>query len=170
MMQTTKKKAPGSIVIIERALSGLRRAAASLIIELPARWTGIDRLIERLEKSGRSLEKRAAAAGARSSNAEVLAHIIGIERWGQRRLRVLLGELGTLDEYDFYRPKEKDLAALRTIFQTTRQETISLCKSLRMAGIDLGARVLHNQLGEISLLGWLYYLNLHARIESQRIY
>lgn len=168
-MNSIRKREPQTL-IIDQGLSGLRSAAAAVIIELPARWTGIDRLIRRLEKDGAALNKRAAAAADRPSNAAVLAHIIGIERWGQRRMRVALGEPLLSDEYDTYRPAETSVPALRAAFLATRQETVSLCKSLRMAGVDPRTRIHHNQLGSISLLGWLFYLTVHAGVESLRIY
>ena len=155
--------------IIHQALGGLRRAFAGLILEAPARRAGIDRLIKTLEKSGQAIEQSAARTSARPSNFDTLAHIIGIERWGQRRMRVALGEPLALEEYDGYRPEEKNWLALREQFRTTRQETISLCKSLRMAGVDPSTRVPHNQFGEITLLGWLLYLTQHAKIESMKI-
>lgn len=168
-MNSIRKREPRTLTI-DQILGGLRSAVAAVIIELPARWAGVDRLIRRLEKGGRAIEKRLTSAGNRPSNAAMLAHIIGIERWGQRRIRVALGEPLPADEYDAYRPAETDLAALRVVFQNTRQETVSLCKSIRMAGVDPETRILHNQLGEISLMGWLFYLSAHAGIESLRIY
>lgn len=162
------KKSETQPLNINQIVGSVRSAVAALVIELPARWMGMDRLIQRLEKDGKTLGQRVAAG--RPSNAAVLAHMIGIERWGQRRIRVALGEPLSVEEYDRYRPAETDISALRSIFQNTRQGTISLCKSLRMAGVDPQTRILHNQFGEISLLGWFYYLCLHARIESLRIY
>ena len=100
----------------------------------------------------------------------MLTHLIGIERWGQQRLRVALGEPLALDEYDPYRPEGEDWAGLQQCFQRTRQETISLSKSLRMARLDVGTRICHNQFGEISLLGWIFYLNFHAKLESLKIH
>lgn len=168
-MNSIRKREPENL-LINQILSGLRSTAAAVMIELPARWTGMDRMIQQLSKSGAALDKRAAAAADRPTNAAVIAHIIGIERWGQRRLRVALGEPLLEDEYNPYRPVETGVPALRAAFQSTRQETVSLCKSLRMAGVDPRTRIHHNQLGDISLLGWLFYLKVHAAIESLRIY
>jgi len=51
--------------------------------------------------------------------------VIGIERWGQRRLRMLLGEPPVSDEYDSYRPGEDlSMPALRDAF-TPRAPTRS---------------------------------------------
>lgn len=156
--------------MVHQALDGIRRVFTGLLLERPGKKAGIDRLIESLEKSGLAIEKHVAKAPASPSNIETLAHIIGIERWGLRRLRVALGEPLMLEEYDAYRPTVKDWQALREAFHAARQETISLSKSLRMAGVDPSAHVPHNQFGDVSLLGWLVYLNQHANIESKKIY
>ena len=150
-------------------LSRIRQIVMEFIIELPARMIGIDRVIRGLEKNGQAIEKRIATANDRANNREALAHVIGIERWGQQRLRVALGEPLVVDEYDAYRPESEDWPGLITSFHATRQSTISLSKSLRMARVDPHMRIQHNQFGEISLLGWLYYLNLHSSLESKRI-
>lgn len=155
--------------ILGQTLQGAKQGIAHILIELPARSTGMDRLIQRLELSGQQLSKKIRAIKGRPTNQKTLAHIIGIERWGQRRLRVALGEPFILEEYDSYRPTTQDWDQLLQTFHATRQETISLCKSLRMAGVDFSTRIQHNQFGEISLLGWLFYLHIHASIESARI-
>jgi len=150
-------------------LGKARQSITNLVIELPARISGMDRLIDQLENSGVAIEKRAAGAGGRANNRETLAHVVGIERWGQQRLRVALGEPLVLDEYDTYRP-EGDWPELVQSFRQTRQETISLIKSIRMARLDLGTCIRHNQFGEISLLGWIFYLKFHANLESLKIH
>lgn len=150
-------------------LNGIRKTITGLFIEMPARMSGFDRLILNLEKTGRGIEKRIVAAGDRPNNREALAHIVGMERWGQQRLRVALGEPLVIDEYDGYMPENETWPELQQSFRATRQVTVSLSKSLRMARVDPGMRIKHNQFGEMSLLGWLYYLNLHANLESIRI-
>jgi hypothetical protein len=95
--------------------------------------------------------------------------MIGIERWELRRIRVALGEPVINEEYDAYRPAEQDWSQLRASLRSARLATIAMGKTLRMAGVDANTRIMHNQFGEISLLGWLFYLDLHARIESMRI-
>lgn len=155
--------------ILTNGFSSIQHAYAVLFLELPARVMGINRLIRQLEKFPLTFEKKAAVIKGRPGNIEILAHIIGIERWGQRRLRVALGEPLILEEYDFYRPDEKDWQRLLDTFHNVRQETISLSKSLRMAGVDPMMRIMHNQFGEINLLCWLFYLDVHAFLESARI-
>jgi hypothetical protein len=148
---------------------GLRSFFVKLAIEDPAGRVGIDELIARLERSGQVIITRAMDAKGTPENCDKLSHIIGIERWGQSRLRVALGEPFTQDEYDSYRPQDMSWSDLQALFHTTRIETISLVKSLRMAGIDPHTRVAHNAIGNLSLLGWLAYLNAHASMESRKI-
>lgn len=155
---------------MKRTLQVIQHLIALLIIELPARIAGLNRLITRLEKNGQALEKRFLKINDRAANQQILTHMIGIERWGQRRLRVALGESLVTEEYDHYRPAQQDWRMLQQTFLSVRQETVSLGKSLRMAGVDPNTRILHNQFGEISLLGWFYYLNIHASIESLQIH
>jgi hypothetical protein len=38
-----------------------------------------------------------------------------------------------------------------------------------MAGIDPNQPIAHSNFGEISLAGWLVYLDLHARFESLQL-
>jgi len=147
----------------------LQRAIAHLIIEQPARSLGIDRLITRLEKSGQKLEKRFASMDGRLKNQEIITHVIGIERWGLRRIRVALGEPAVDEEYDAYCPTAQDWPGLQASLRAARQATIAMGKTIRMAGVDANTRIKHNQFGEISLLGWLYYLEKHANLESMRI-
>jgi hypothetical protein len=96
-------------------------------------------------------------------------HVIGIERWGQQRLNALLGQPLVIDEYDSYRPGESlSLPALREIFLQTRQETLSIIDKIAAAGVE-NETVPHNDLGDISAKGWLYYLESHATREGSRI-
>ena len=145
------------------------QAISQVLIEFPARRMGFDRLIARLEKSALAIEKRGSKLRGRPNECEVLAHVIGIERWGQRRLRVALGEGLALEEYDTYRPEQQKWESLLSLFLSTRQDTVSLSKSLRMAGVDPTVKIVHNQFGRLSVLGWLSYLNLHASLEILRL-
>ncbi|MCJ7624103.1 MAG: hypothetical protein MUO76_11415 [Anaerolineaceae bacterium] len=93
-------------------------------------------------------------------------HIIGIERWGQRRLRVALGEPFELDEYDEYQPSE-DLGweELIDTFHNARRETAALAKAMGERG-DAHIYIRHNQFGDLSVRSWFRYLDMHANIES----
>lgn len=142
---------------------------AKIFIERPARRMGIDNLITRLEKSGQKLEKRLAGVSGRQKNQEIIVHVIGIERWGLRRMHAALGEPVTDEEYHAYCPAERKWPQLLDSLRATRQATVAMGKTIRMARVDANTRIYHNQFGEISLLGWLYYLDIHARLESMRI-
>lgn len=155
--------------IITQARASLQHACAALAIETPARWTGMDRLIKVLDTSGQSLEKHMHTVKGRAINQNALAHIIGIERWAQRRLCVVLGEALCEDSFATSYPGAQSWTQLVEIFHLTRKETVSLGKSLRMAGIDPEIRIPHHQFGNLSILGWLYYINLQANLISVRI-
>jgi len=72
------------------------------------------------------------------------------------------------DEYDGYRPAPGlDWPGLQAEFQSTRRETLALARQLEQAGAE--ARVHHNEMGELSARGWLYYLNMHADMECKRL-
>lgn len=160
---------PAQKNILGQALASLKHTYALLVFDTPAMWSGIDRLIKRLEISGQSLEKHLAKVSGRAANCEILVHMLRIERFGQRRLCVALGE-PLCDDQDDTLPLARNWPLLVDAFKCARKETISLGKSIRMARIDPMTRIPHQQYGDISLLGWLYYLNLHAVVESIRIH
>ena len=148
----------------------LQRLGVELLVERPVRRKSLDELAATLERSGARLEQRFGSAAGTPENCARLRHIVGIERWGQQRLRVGLGTPLTLDDYDGYQPEPSlDWAGMRTAFQSARQETIALAQALAVASSDAAMRVPHNQLGPLSLRAWLRYLNLHANIEAQSI-
>lgn len=134
-----------------------------LIIERPARKKTLDDLIADLEATARTGQANLDAAADTPENREIARHVIGIERWGQRRLRVPLGEPAVHDEYDGYRPPENaDIADLRAAFRETRKETLALAHRLIETDANGDTTVRHNQWGELSVRSWLYYLNFHA--------
>ncbi|WP_119069969.1 hypothetical protein [Aggregatilinea lenta] len=102
-----------------------------------------------------------------ASNLERARHITGIERWGQSRMRTALGAPLVHDEYNGYRPDDLDtMAALTQAFMSTRDETLAIVDELQAAGVSPTTKALHNELGEISLGAWVYYLNDHGLRES----
>lgn len=150
--------------ILQRMIGLMRRPMA----ERHARGRDIAQLAEELDASGRSLEARFAEAPDTAGNREALAHWIGIERWGQRRLRVALGEPLVIDAYHGYRPdKEKGMAHLREAFAETRAGTLALIDELQAAGVDPATTIRHNDLGDLSVAGWLAYLLQHPEQESK---
>lgn len=140
-----------------------------LMIDRPARKIALSDYPARLEKAGNALEQRIAGAPDTAANRAQLRHIIGIERWGQRRLRSFLGKPVEMDEYDSYQPNtEQRFAALRADFATTRKETVELARRLGETAVSRET-VPHNDFGDLTAKSWLYYLRAHASLESKRI-
>jgi hypothetical protein len=134
--------------------------------ERGAKGKDYDALATRLEDEGKIVAAKMAEVADTPHNRHQAGHMIGIERWGQSRLRTLLGEPLVMDEYDGYRPnQEESMAALTQLFITTRAGTIALLRSLQQAGIPLTKQAPHNQLGPLSVGGWVVYLTQHATRE-----
>ena len=55
-------------------------------LERPVRHQGLAAQLTGLERAGTKLEVRLQKAAGTPRDHEVLRHIVGIERWGQRRL------------------------------------------------------------------------------------
>jgi hypothetical protein len=147
----------------------VRHAAAVLVFEVPNRTKALDIFRKQLEASGKRLLARVNALSDTEFNRRVFNHIIGIERWGQRRLRVALGEPFIHDEYNGYRPpREADWETLKREFQTTRADTVALVGQLQQADIT-NVRILHNFYGNLSVRSWLRYLEMHAGWESRKM-
>ncbi len=140
------------------------------ILERQARGRSLQEFMTSLERSGEEVAKRLGNAPDTPHNREVANHIVGIERWGQRRLRVALGEPPVMDGYRSYRlPEGVDLGVLRDAFADTRRDTVELARELSFADPKTLTKVRHNDLGELSIGGWLAYLEGHAKRESTRI-
>jgi hypothetical protein len=141
-----------------------------LLIEGPARRRTYAQLGAALDRAAAKLEPRLSAAPDTAANREQLRHIVGIERWGQRRLRVALGEPPVADEMDDYMPPaDSSMDELRTAFASARRETTVLARQLEARAVDGGTRVEHNQFGPLSVRGWLSYLATHASFEGKRV-
>ena len=147
----------------------LRKPIVNLFVERPGRKFPLAAWAQKLAESGEAISKRVADKQTPQA-AATLRHITGIERWGQRRLQVALGEPFVQDEYNPYQPAaDTDLATLREEFRTTRQATVALAQKLAAAGITDQVTIRHNQFGPVTVRGWLSYLNTHANFESKRI-
>ncbi|HEY0602052.1 MAG TPA: hypothetical protein VGD58_04030 [Herpetosiphonaceae bacterium] len=147
----------------------ITRFVTRAVLEQPAHSRSYEQLIAALETAGQRILAHISARPDTPRNRNTLQHIIGIERWGQRRLQTALGAPLIDDEYDSYRPAGDTLAQLCQSFQTTRQESIALARQLQAQGIAKDAVVRHNQFGAISVGAWLRYLALHGSLESWRI-
>lgn len=142
----------------------------TLFLERPAgRWT-MARWGEKLATNGESINHRLDKYSDSQRNRQVLSHIIGIELWGQSRIRVGLGEPFKEEEYDHYRPsRNRSWEQLKTEFHTTRKKTVALAEALDDNQVDQFITVKHNQYGMLTLGAWLCYLDMHANLESKKI-
>lgn len=143
---------------------------ANLFLERPTRKKSYRELHNELEQAGLKIIARLHEKRFRDFNHRVLTHIIGIERWGQSRLRVFLGQPLGQDEYNGYRPaRDIPWPELVDLFVTTRSETLSLALALETAAIGPDQTVLHNQFGPLSARAWLRYLQTHASREIMQV-
>ncbi|MCO6450695.1 MAG: hypothetical protein J5I90_07875 [Caldilineales bacterium] len=147
----------------------LEHAGGWIALEFPVRRKSLDDLREQLRRNGVAVQNKLAAFPDSDQNRRVLSHMIGIERWGQSRLRVALGEPFVEEEYNGYRPaREVGYSDLCDQYQETRVQTLEIAQALSMA--DAGdVKVLHNQWGNLSTKAWLGYLDRHANMESDRM-
>lgn len=140
------------------------------ISEIRAHQLTYDQLHERMQQSGEKLVSKMRAAPTNGMTLERARHIIGIERWGQARLKAFLGGPVLHDEYDGYRPDDLNtLPQLADAMANTRAETLRLIEVLKAAGASAGGKVAHNELGEIDARSWLVYLDDHATREGMVI-
>lgn len=151
----------------------IQSAVTGLLLERPAQKLTFEQHAETLSQNGEALAYRFAACDDSPANREQLRHIIGIERWGQARLRAFLSgqtDLDTLDEYDGYRPDDAlDWAALQAAFTAARVDSVALARELAGRDLDPSMTVIHNQYGRLSAYGWLRYLDTHANLEGKRV-
>ena len=141
----------------------LMNFGAQLVLERPVKGLGLAEMAQRLEKAGRQYEQELASSSGTAESCTALSHVIGIERWGQRRLRVALGDPPIQDEYDAYRPpRERAWQDLVADFKATRQETLTLVHEIDRCNLPEGWKIRHNMFGDLSVRGWLRYLEMHS--------
>jgi len=149
---------------LQRLIGLWRRPAA----ERAARGKDLEQLAADLEASSTVMAGRLARASDTPGHRDAIAHWVGIERWGQRRLRVALGEPFVEDTYHPYRPDEAGgIEPLRHAFRDTRAETLAIVDRLREANVDVTTTVRHNDLGDLTIGGWLAYFVQHPEQESR---
>ena len=150
--------------------SSLLEAVGRFFFERPGRKRSFEALAQELESSNTRIQERLAGFSPRAEDQERLRHIIGIERWGQRRLCVFLGEPFVMDGHHPYKPAETlDWPALLDAFKETRAQTLAMIDALSKPGAEEVATVMHNEFGALSARGWLKYLSGHAASEAKRI-
>ncbi len=130
----------------------------------------LDQLIQGATAGGQTIDSHLTGKPDTPQNRQQMRHVIGIERWGQRRLQTVLGEPTIKDEYEGYQPDESlDLAALRQEFGATRAKTLEIVNAIQQKGLADSATANHNDMGDVSLKLWLRYLTMHANFESKRV-
>ena len=145
--------------------AGLRRQLGPVVLGWLANGSSIEDLVAELEAGGKRAEQQLMDRLPSEKNYKILVHVIGIERWGQSRLNVVLGAPFTLDEYERYRPKRgQSWNELQDTFQQTRALTIKMAERIA-EGHSGDVTVLHNEFGDLNPLQWLVYLRNHANIE-----
>lgn len=163
----------GSEVPLEEMMGVLQRLIGAMLrprVRGKARGRGFLDLARQLRESGELVGKRFLLARDTAGNREAINHIVGIERWGQRRLRVALGEPFESDRYYGYRlPEDAELRALQEAFIRTREGTVKLAEALDKADLGPSVTVRHNHLGELTPIEWLAYLDDHAWRERIRV-
>ena len=148
----------------------LKRGFATMMFERPARNKSIQELNDTLHTSWQKIDNRISFVSDTEKHQKVMRHVIGIERWGQSRLRTLLGEPFQRDEYDGYQPEVGlNLDQQRQLFKETREETINIAKQLQEKGVASDSTAVHNDFGDITIRAWLRYLEFHATQEMKRI-
>lgn len=139
-----------------------------LFFERPGTKKSYEELIENLEVGGAKIGDRADGLMDGAYGREVLVHIIGIERWAQKRLKVFLGDAFIDEEYDNYRPSsEIAIVDLRKMFLAERNETVKIGREIHARHIADDMRVKHNDFQGINAKGWLYYVAGHAAQEAK---
>ncbi len=148
----------------------IQKILRTLILERAGRKWTMSRWAEKLTVSGEAISNRLEKLPDSEQNRRVLSHIIGIELWGQSRLRVGLGEPFTDEEYNSYRPaRSRSWEQLKAEFRMTRKRTAALAEALDDNQADQFMTVKHNDYGPLTLGGWLRYLDIHARWEARKI-
>ena len=163
--------AAGAAYLARQRKGEVKEFVVSRVLEAPAGCSSYTDLGQGLERGGTALAGRAARAADTPANREVLAHIIGIERWGQDRLRAALGRGAyQADSYHAYRPApDASLTDLRNLLSQTRAGTVDLARQLHASPPGDGDTVNHNGLGPLTAKAWLRYLTQHADLESRRL-
>ena len=144
---------------------GLKEAvshfAGRVYFDKPARKLSLAEHADALRRSGEEIRARLARAAGDERQRSRLRHVIGIERWGQARLRVFLGDaFASAGHRPHLPPESTSWEELVREFGEMRAQTIALAE--RLAAENPTSTVPHNQFGELSAHGWLRYVNGHG--------
>ncbi|MGB1249862.1 MAG: DinB family protein [Candidatus Promineifilaceae bacterium] len=152
-------------------MSFITRIVTNLLLERPARKKDYAAFVKIYETKGRAIQDKLGGAQDNEKNNKTLSHIIGIERWGQSRLRVAMGDPFIDEEYDVrHRPaRDTSWSDLKSQFAETRAGSVALIREFSAENIPASTKIAHNQFGEVSIGAWLQYLQFHASTEARGI-
>ncbi len=146
----------------------LSHFAGRAFFDKPARKLSLAEHAAELRRSGEDIRARLAGATGSEKQRAALRHVIGIEKWGQSRLRVFLGDAFVSAGHRVHLPAEgTPWAELVREFGEMRAETVAIAE--RLAAENPTRTVSHNQFGELSAQGWLRYVNGHALRELRGV-
>lgn len=152
-------------------MSFITNIVSNLMLERPSRKKSYADYVAMFESKGKEIERKANSAADNDKNRRRLSHIIGIERWGQSRVRVALGDPFVEEEYaPRHRPaKETSWDDLKRQFVETRAASVALVQELSAENAPADLQIKHNSFGEISTKAWLHYLQFHASTEARSL-
>lgn len=138
------------------------------VVERRVAGASLEQIAGQLEASCDVISGRMTRAADTPANRAAGRHVIGMERWGAHRLSAGLEGPVMMDEYDAYCPPETlSMAGLVQEFLIARAATLALAGSIKEE--SRRKKVVHNDVGPMSVGAWLSYLNTHALMESRRI-
>lgn len=148
----------------------LLQFGGGLFFEKPANKKSYGELVQNLETNGTAIGEKTNGLMDGEFVRETMIHIIGIERWAQKRLKVFLGDAFIDEEYDKYRPDAAiSIEDLRKIFLAERNETVKLAREIDARRIPDETKVNHNMFQDFSAKAWLHYLAGHAAQEAKAL-
>lgn len=163
--------AAGAAYLARTRQREIKGAVVSRVLERPAGRSSYQELAHSLETSGTHLTGRAARTADTHANRELLAHIIGIERWGQHRLGAALGRHPdqTAPYHEHRPPQDTTLPELQALITSTRAASVDLARRLHTRPPSDDLTIAHNSLGPLTAKAWLRYLIHHADLESRKL-
>lgn len=142
----------------------------SIYLERKGRGKSVQEWMQALQSSGLTLSEGYTKVSDSEENRKILSHVIGIERWATRCMAVALGEPLLEGEYDEFRPaRETGWSELQSQFVETREATVSTIEKIIDADVDTSTKINHNHMGNLTITGWLSYLDTHGPFESKRM-
>lgn len=149
--------------------SVLLHTVAHLVFERPAQSLTSAHMQQRLTTGGDAVVAAMRHTSDTPAHQAIATHIIGIERWGQARLRDALTHTSTVEAYDHYRPASAPMAQLAALMHATRADTCALAVQLADPANNAAHTAQHNTFGALSIAGWLQYLHRHSIMESRKL-